>query len=240
MMPPMTRVFLRAEWRSLVMLNYAISPDVLLPWLPDGLELDLWRGEAMVSVVGFLFKNCRVFGVGSPGLGNFEEVNLRFYVRRRAGVEWRRGVVFIKEIVPSPIVAAMARIFFQERYVAMPMSHRVEGNEVEFGWSRGGRWESVTATTRENPEPISPGSEEEFILEHYWGYVRRRDGSTVEYAVEHPPWLVHQTSKTALNCAVGELYGPEFADALSRPPRSAFVAEGSKILVRFGQTLIGP
>ncbi len=234
MIRTMAPVFLTAEWRTLAVLNYAIDPAALAPWTPRGVELDLWQGDAVVSLVGFLFRGCRVFGVAWPGLRDFEEVNLRFYVRRKAGDGWRRGVVFVKEIVPSRVVALAARAFYNERYVAMPMRHRVAEGCAEFGWRHRGKWEGLSATTRGELAPIAPGSEEEFIFEHYWGYARRRDGGVTEYAVEHVPWRVWQAESAALDCDAARLYGPAFADALARPPRSAFVAEGSAVCVRRG------
>lgn len=230
----MASVFLTAEWRSLAMLNYTIDPAVLAPWLPRGVELDLWEGEAVISMVGFLFRNCRVFGVAWPGLTDFEEVNLRFYVRRGEGATLRRGVVFVKEIVPSRIVALAARVFYNERYEAMRMRHRVEEGRAEFGWRDRGKWAVLSAATSGEPQPIVPGSEAEFIFEHYWGYVRQRDGGTVEYAVEHPPWRIWPVEAALLECDAGKLYGAEFAAALARVPRSAFVAEGSRVRVRRG------
>jgi uncharacterized protein YqjF (DUF2071 family) len=230
----MAAVFLTAEWRSLTMLNYTVDPAVLAPWVPRGVELDLWCGEAVMSMVGFLFRDCRVFGLAWPGMRNFEEVNLRFYVRRRVGDEVRRGVVFVQEIVPSRIVALGARVFYNERYVAMPMRHRVDAGRCAFQWRHRGKWETLAATMRGDAAEITPGSEEEFIFEHYWGYARRRDGGTTEYEVEHPRWKVWPVEAATLECAAAELYGPGFAEALGGPPRSAFVAEGSAVRVRCG------
>lgn len=234
MLRDMASVFLSAEWRSLAMLNYTIDPGLLTPWLPRGLELDLWQGEAVVSMVGFLFRSCRVFGVKWPGLSDFEEVNLRFYVRRGEGESLKRGVVFVKEIVRSRIVAWAARVFYNERYEAMRMRHRVGDGHVEFGWRYRGKWESLSAATRGEPAPIESGSEAEFIFEHYWGYARRRDGGTTEYEVEHPRWRVWPVETATLECDAANLYGPAFAAALAGTPRSAFVAEGSAVQVRRG------
>ena len=94
------RTFLTAEWRDLALLNFEIEPDVLLPHVPGGTEIDLWDGRCFVSVVGFRFFRTRLMGLPIPFHSNFLEVNLRFYVRREVQGELRRGVVFIKEIVP--------------------------------------------------------------------------------------------------------------------------------------------
>jgi uncharacterized protein YqjF (DUF2071 family) len=227
-------VFLTAEWRSLVMLNYTIDPAMLAPYLPRGLELDLWQGEALLSMVGFLFLHTRVLGMPIPFHRNFEEVNLRFYVRRRTPEGWQRGVVFIGEIVPRLAVATVARGLYNEPYRAMPMRHRTGEGSYHYAWKFGGRWQSLEASVCGAAEPLAAGSAAEFIFEHYWGYTRQRDGGTVEYQVEHPRWRVWTAERTQLDCDVAALYGAQFVPALNAAPRSAFVAEGSPVLVRSG------
>ena len=232
----MPGTFLTAEWRALLMVNYAIEPAALAPYLPRGLELDLWQGEALVSMVGFLFLKTRVLGVPVPFHQNFEEVNLRFYVRRQTPGGWQRGVVFIREIVPRFAIAAVARVVYNEQYVTLPMRHRVpaESGDFEFSWRFRGRWNSLAASTDGGPQPLAPGGAAEFIFEHYWGYTRQRDGGTVEYQVEHPRWRVWTAERPRLDSDIAALYGPAFVPSLSAPPRSAFVAEGSPVLVRRG------
>ena len=233
---PTPAVFLRAEWRSLIMVNYAIDPAALAPYLPRGVELDLWQGEALVSMVGFLFLRTRVLGVPVPFHQDFEEVNLRFYVRRQTALGWQRGVVFIREIVPKWAIATVARVVYNEPYIAVPMRHRVPqgAGGYEFGWRFCGQDFALGAEAVGEPAPLASGSAEEFIFEHYWGYTRQRDGGTVEYQVEHAPWRVWQTSRTWLKGDFNALYGGRFGEALALPPRSVFIAEGSPVLVRRG------
>ena len=237
----MSSVFLRAEWRSLVMINYAVDRAVLDPLVPRGVELDLWEGAALVSMVGFLFRDCRVLGLPIPFHRNFEEVNLRFYVRRKVDGAWRRGVVFLREIVPRHAIALVARVAYNEPYLALPMRHEVpaRGGRFSFEWKLGGRWNSLAATTCGEPAPIAAGSAEDFIFEHYWGYTRQRDGGTMEYEVEHPTWRVWQTETCSLDCDAGALYGSAFLEPLRAQPRSAFVADGSRVSVRRGGRVEG-
>ena len=200
-----TKPFLTAEWRYLAMLNYLVDPAVLAPFVPAGTELDAWRGRTFVSVVGFLFLDTRVLGIAIPWHRNFEEVNLRFYVRRQAADGARRGVVFIKEIVPRIAIAATARLLYGEKYVALPMRHDLPaGGErpahAEYLWRHRGAWNRLRAVPAGAAEEAAPGSEEEFITEHYWGYARQRDGSTLEYRVEHPPWKVWSATRAELSC----------------------------------------
>ena len=232
----MNPIFLTAEWRYLAMLNYAVDSAILQPLVPYGTELDLWRGQALVSIVGFHFLRTRVLGLSLPGHRNFEEVNLRFYVRRQCGGEWRRGVVFVRELVPKPLIAWVARTFYGEPYLALPMAHTIQhtaaGVSVRYGWRRQGQEETLTARGVGEPQPLVPGSEEEFITEHYWGYTRRRSRCS-EFAVEHPPWRVWRATEHALQADFRTLYGPEFAESLQAPPVSAFIAEGSPVAVRW-------
>lgn len=234
--------FLTANWRYLVMLNYTVEPDLLRSLVPPGTELDSWNGCSYLSMVGFLFQRTRVLGVPIPLHQDFEEVNLRFYVRRRAGNEWRRGVVFIKEIVPRRAIALVARVCYNEPYQALPMRHRVDvenetlrsGGSVEYGWRFHGRWNALRATISGIPHRPAAGSQEEFITEHYWGYTRRRDGGCNEYQVEHEPWRVWQVSSASLDCDVAAIYGQRFVRLPESPYASAFVAEGSGVRVRRG------
>lgn len=225
------RPFLTAEWRSLLMVNYAIDLAVLAPLVPRGVELDLWRGEALVSMVGFLFLDTRICGVPVPFHRNFPEVNLRFYVKRRVGNEWRRGVTFVREIVPRWWIATTARLLYNEPYLAVPTRNRIRGKAYEFSWKFADRWHSLAATVRGTPAPMAEGSEEEFIFEHYWGYTAQRDGGTVEYRVAHPRWEVHQVTSAQLDCDIAAFYGPAFVAALSGVPHSAFVGVGSPVAI---------
>ncbi|MFI6425628.1 YqjF family protein [Promicromonospora sp. NPDC050880] len=242
---PRTGMFLTAQWRHLVLLNYAVDPAVLRPLVPHGVELDAWDGTHLVSMVGFRFLGTRLLGVPVPFHRDFDEINLRFYVRRRTADGWRRGVVFVKEIVPRPALAAVARLAYGESYVARPMRHRVDlhdgaitsGGLVEYSWRDAGAWHSVRATTVGAPQPLVDGSHEQFVTEHYWGYAAQRGGGAVEYRVEHPSWQVWQVRDPGLECDVEQVYGAAFADGLAAPPVSAFVADGSPVTVRRGARL---
>ncbi len=236
------KVFLTAEWNYLAMLNYEIDASPLIPYVPAGTELDLWNGKHFISVVGFLFEKTRVFGIPIPFHRNFEEVNLRFYVRRKAEDGWRRGVVFIKEIVPRAAIAFIARQIYNEPYIALPMANRIEAGSgsvesVEYSWRFGGRQNSLKLTTRGEAQLLLEGSEAEFITEHYWGYNAQPEGSTLEYRVEHPRWRIYDVSDAKLDCDVACLYGEQFREHLNRKPSSAFLAEGSAVTVYRGVRL---
>jgi uncharacterized protein len=237
--------FLTADWRWLVMLNYEVDPRVLDPYVPLGTELDTWNGRTYASMVGLLFEDTRLLGLSIPFHSNFEEVNLRFYVRRRERDSLKRGVVFIKEIVPRRAIAWVARLIYGEKYSAMPVRHSIEleggklrrNGEVEYAWRRSERWNYLGACTQGQPDLAQPESLEEFITEHYWGYSSLKNGGCIEYQVEHPPWRVWQVSQPYLDCDIASLYGPVFKESLEARPSSAFVAEGSHVRIYPGRNL---
>jgi hypothetical protein len=213
--------------------------------MPAGTELDFFNGKIFVSVVGFLFHGTRISGIPIPFHRNFEEVNLRFYVRRKARDGWRRGVVFLKEIVPRAAIAWTARKFYNEPYVALPMHHQIEASPAQteeiksaaYFWRFNGNENFLKLTTRGRAQPLCENSDQEFITEHHWGYSVQRDGSTLEYQVEHPRWRGWDVHTAELHCDASGLYGEHFSRALSSPPASAFLAEGSAVTVHKGVRL---
>ncbi len=215
------------------MLNYEVDAALLAPYVPYGVEIDYWQGCTYVSLVGFLFLDTRLLGFPIPFHRNFDEVNLRFYVRRGE----RRGVVFIREIVPRRAIAWMARTVYGENYIRLPMRHQADSSRVQYSWHFGGKWNRITASKLGPAKPLATGSHEEFIAEHYWGYAQRSAQSTTEYRVEHPRWNVRVGAAASFEGSVGGLYPPEFGFLASRVPDSAFVADGSAVSVSHGSQL---
>lgn len=245
-MPAERRPFLTAEWRDLLLLNYDVDPTLLRPLVPAGTELDSWEGRTLVSMVGFRFLGTRVLGCAVPGHGDFDEVNLRFYVRRDVdGAPPRRGVVFIRELVARRAVAWAARLVYGEPYLRVPMSHSVVRaggtgarlDRISYGWRLRGKEWRISGRVASLPEPLARPSEAEFVTEHYWGYTRQRGGGTLEYEVEHPPWKVASVSEARFEAPSPTLYGAPLTEALARPPRSAFYADGSAVTVLRGREI---
>ena len=216
------------------MLNFIVDPRILETLVPPGTEIDYENDETFVSVVGFLFLDTRLLGFPIPLHRDFEEVNLRFYLRKKSADTWRRGVVFIRELVPRRAIAFVARAFYGERYIALPMRHAIvdDGARVsaEYSWRRGKKWESLKVSATGERQSIAAGSHAEFITEHYWGYTCLRAGCS-EYRVEHTRWKIWNAAEFELCADVAALYGEQFAETLDRPPRSAFIADGSPIII---------
>jgi uncharacterized protein len=237
------RIFLTAEWRDLVMLNYLVDPKILVPYIPAGTSLDSFADKTYLSLVGFRFCNTKLLGrFPVPFHTDFEEVNLRFYVRVRANDQIRRGVAFIAEVVPRRAIAATARWLYGENYKRAPMRHRIDNEagiaKIDFQWKTNGQWCGISARTAGLPALPKPASLEQFITEHYWGYSAQRSGS-VEYHVSHVPWQVWATAAASFKGNAGLHSGSDFNAVLQRPPDSACVAEGSAVTVFQGKRIWG-
>lgn len=240
----MSLPFLTARWRYVTMLNYACDPALLRPYVPVGTELDDYDGVTYLSIVGLLFRDTRVLGVPIPFHRNFEEINLRFYVQRRGPEGRRRGVVFIKEIVPLPAVSIAARVTYGENYHTLRTRHTLyepkhnQDGVVVYEWFVDGRPNRMEATFLGEPVMPDAGSLTEYLGEHYWGYTKRGN-DTLEYRVEHSPWRVWEADRARLDVDAEKLYGKAIANVLSEPMLSAFVAEGSAVTVRTGRSIRG-
>lgn len=233
--------FMKAEWNDLLFINYEISPEILEKYVPKGTELDLWNGKCYISLIGFMFEDVKILGLKIPYHINFEEVNLRFYVRRFEDGIWKRGVVFVKEIVPKHAITFVANTLYNEQYQTLPMRHeRTTINDkllFKYEWKKNDSWNSISVKTEKELIPIEENSEAEFISEHYYGYSISPRKKTVEYEVKHPRWEQYQVIDYSLNVDFKTTYGDEFSFLQTLKPASCFVAKGSKISIESKKTI---
>jgi uncharacterized protein len=233
--------FLTAEWNDLAMINYEIDSKIIEKYVPKGTEIDLWKGKCYISLIGFMFENVKVLGVKIPFHVNFEEVNLRFYVKRFENGEWKRGVVFIKEIVPKHAITWVANTLYNEHYQTLKMRHsRTENDTTKrfvYEWKKGQKWNSIAMTTQKNAVPIEDNSVTEFITEHYFGYTNYNSEKSIEYAVTHPKWEQLEVIDYTIDVDFEKVYGRDFAFLQELEPTSAFLALGSKITIESKKTI---
>lgn len=229
------RPFLKAEWKNLVMANYIVDAEVLKPYIPLHTELDTFNGNIYISLVAFMFAETRIMGFKIPFHVDFEEVNLRFYVRHNHNGDWRRGVVFIKEIVPKYAISFVANNLYREKYCTMKMNHAIHETTddftFEYKWRYQNKWNQLKASTSKTALPMLENSEAHFIAEHYWGYSKYDDQTTFEYEVQHVPWNIYPLKEYAIDCNFKGIYGDSFSFLQNRVPESVFVAQGSPIAV---------
>lgn len=229
--------FLTARWQDLIMANYEVEPSLLEERVPPGTEIDLDDGKCFISLVGFMFLETRVLGVPVPFHINFEEVNLRYYVKRETGGETRRAVCFVKEIVPRFAIATVARVLYGEPYECWQMGHERTDHTVGYTWSKTGRRNRLSVEIDESLGVPPAGSHGEFIIEHYWGYTKRGGRRVDEYKVEHPKWELFKVKDELIDVDFGGTYGPEFAFLGQEKPHSILLAKGSEVAVYKGERI---
>lgn len=233
--------FLKAEWRKLAIVNYEVPKELLTSYLPAKTELDLWNGKCFVSLVGFKFVNTKILGLKIPFHVNFEEVNLRFYVKHFDNNQWKRGVVFIKEIVPKSAISIIANAIYHENYETLRMNHSwldLDGKlKVAYEWKKQGTWQQFSVTGSKAHQPLVKNSETEFITEHFWGYTKVSESKTMEYEVRHPRWDIYPVVDYEIDIDFGLTYGESFAFLNNQMPASVMLAEGSEITVEKARTI---
>lgn len=226
-------LFLKAEWENIIMVNYEIDPIHLQNYLPKGVELDLFENKCYISLVGFMFKNTKIFNLPIPKLGTFEEINLRFYVNRIEGDKVKRGVVFINETIPYRLVAWVANKLYNEHYSVVPTKHHeiknTNTNSIKFEWLNDLKWNSIEVAYTNELNQLKPNSLEEFIYEHYYGYTKVSDFKTEEYKLQHPSWLTHPVINYQIECDFQKMYGDDFNILNRTNPSAVFIAKGSKV-----------
>lgn len=230
----MRKIFLKASWENLIMANYQVDPAILKPFLPKGVELDLYKGKSYVSLVGFMFKNTSLFGIPIPLFGSFEEINLRFYVKKVEGNKIKKGVVFINETVPYKIVAQLANKLFKEHYIAIPTKHSIhigKYKQIQYDWKRKGIWNSIAVCSENEKYKIEPSTIEEFIFERYFGFTKINENTSQEYRINHPKWVTNKIHSVEINCDFEIMYGKPFAHLKDMTPDSVLLAEGSLVKV---------
>jgi hypothetical protein len=168
-------------------------------------------------------------------MGTFEEINLRFYVKRKTAQGYRRGVVFINETVPYKPVAWLANKLYKEHYIAIPTNHNIVIGEdtklIQYDWKMGQTWNHMKVKASTLKREMDRGSLEEFIFEHYFGYTRIDENRSQEYRINHPRWMVNDVLEAFVDCDFASMYGETFAQLSTKAPKSVIIAEGSAISV---------
>jgi uncharacterized protein YqjF (DUF2071 family) len=228
--------FLTARWKNLALINYEIDATRLEKYVPNGTEIDFWNDRCYISLVSFMFEDVKISGLKIPFHINFEEVNLRFYVKRFENGEWKRGVVFIKEIVPKPALTIVANTIYKEHYQTLHMNHSISENKQEkidfvYQWKTENKWNTILIETQKEPIEIEANSEAEFITEHYFGYTKVNKEKTFEYEVKHPRWQQYRVTNHNLDVDFKKTYSKEFEFLNNQKPISVMLAVGSEISV---------
>ena len=229
--PERRRPTLTARWTNLALLTYEVEEAVVRPYLPEGVEPDVVAGQALVSLIAFDFVDTRIRGRRIPGFVDFPEVNFRTYVRQGD----RQGVVAIRELVPSPLAAAVGRLRFNEPFRSTPMESRTAsmGDElvVEHRWRWKDRRYFVRMTADQASAPSTQEGPAHHLLGRRWAFGTSRHGEPIVLRVEHPHWALRPVRTVDFEVDFAALYGPEWAVLNERRPSSTLLAVGSPVSI---------
>ncbi|MBK0381358.1 DUF2071 domain-containing protein [Pedobacter sp. SD-b] len=222
------------------MANYLVDAKVLKKYIPPHTQLDSYNGKYYVSLIGFMFMDTRIKGFKIPFHINFEEINLRFYVKYNSGENQKRGAVFISEVVSKPMIALVANTLFHEHYEILKTKHsweRFEHHQKISYQLKKKQWYELSVSTGLEARKIISGSEEEFITEHYFGYTKAGKNKSLAYDVEHPRWEIYDVKDFTIKADFEDLYGADFGFLNHAEPSSVFLVEGSDVLIRDGKKI---
>lgn len=228
--------FLMANWQKLLFVNYKVNKELLLPYLPTGLELDDYDNTYYLSFVAMRFDNTRVLGISFPFHKRFEEVNLRFYVKRKlSDGSYKKGVVFISEIVPKRVITMIARMLYNESYQTLAMSHQwldtKKFQDISYSLHKNNQTHTITVTTDNTNIDIKPQGHQDFIIERYFGYTKNKQDKTIEYEVRHKPWQTQGIINHKIDINFEDVYGEKFSFLNNLKPDSIYFTEGSRTSV---------
>jgi uncharacterized protein YqjF (DUF2071 family) len=216
--------------------SFEADHKLLKEFIPHKTELADWNGKFYMSLVGFLFEKPSLLGIPSPIFRKFEEINLRFYVRRKIKNGWRKGVVFIKEIAPSSTIGLFAKWLYGENFISLPTKHSIKKIQDEtqlcYNWKVRDGWNHMKLRYSNKELIPPPESLEAFIHDHFYGYTYGKNRSR-EFCIEHKPWKIFPGLSFGMKLNARELYGEAFSHYFNAPVSMPFLMDGSRTKVSF-------
>ena len=229
------KVFLRSNWLRLASANYIIEPHLLDKYIPKGTVLEEHNGKHYVSLVAFRYSQTRLLNIQVPFHTNFEEINLRFYVKRKIAPHvWRSEVAFTKLFFPKTALTFVAKHIYKENYETKRMRHNWSENDRQLLTSYGlkkNRWHDFELMTEKESNVIDAHSSEAFFSKHYWGTSQINDNSCTIYKIEHPEWKVFRVNDWKINFDFNKVFGSEFKHLTDNKPESVYLYDGSEVVV---------
>lgn len=232
-----TNTFMTGNWEDLIISTFEVNSEILEKYLPNGIELDLYQGKALISMVAFTFSKVKFFGVKVPFHQQFGEINFRFYVK--SIVDGTKGVVFIKEYAPKPIIALVANGVYNEPFFYKNIGRQKEILEnvisMQYNFPNG----KVKAIAKNETKELEENSLEHFIVDRYIAFVKSRNTKTYQYQINHKPWEIYKSSSIEIDKNSLLLLPSEFKNGKLI---ASYFVDGSKISVEKGilkESLIG-
>lgn len=222
-------VFMTGNWKDLVVSTFEIDKETLEPYLPKDTEIDFFKGKALMSMVAFTFSNVRFFGIKVPFHQRFGQINFRFYVKSK--IDGTKGVVFIKEFAPKPLIATIANIFYNEPYfykkIVLTKTTNTNNSLINYTYKN----LKIEAIAKHQTNKLKQNSIEHFVVDRYIAFIKSHDKKTIQYKINHRPWDLYKSKSITINENALSLLPCKFKNA--KHICSCFV-DGSYVTVEKG------
>lgn len=225
----LSNIFMTGNWENLIMSTFEVNENILKPYLPKDSELDLYNGKVLMSMVAFTFSKVKFFGFKVPFHQKFGQINFRFYVKSK--VNNTKGVVFIKEFAPKPLIAYVANVFYNEPYFFKKIGLNKANNNNVFTIKYTYKNLKIEATSKQQIQKLEQNSMNQFVVDRYIAYIKSYNKETIQYKINHKPWNLFKTESININKNVLTLLPKKFKEA--KYISSCFV-DGSYITVQKG------
>ena len=228
-----------AEWREIVVINFEIDPKLLRNFIPPKTELDFFNETSFVTLMARACKNVKPYGWPIVFAKSIDQILLRFYVKRKVGDTWRRGVCLIRDYLPKRKASFFLNWMFKHSFTQVPIKRTSSNFEsglptqlptVEYQWTTGDYVNHIKVNARSQMRQQEQETKESFVLDHHYGYTVK-EGKTYEYYVEYSPWAMWDAQSGSFDCDTENVFGRPFVRALKQRPASVFLARGSDVII---------
>lgn len=222
-------IFMSGEWKDLIMSTFEIDKSILEPYLPKNTEIDFYKGKALLSMVAFTFSKVKFFGIRVPFHQQFGQINFRFYVKSK--IDGAKGVVFVKEFAPKPLIAYIANWFYNEpyHYKKIRLKKSIDNNQIKLNYSF--RDSKIDIESKLQTNQLINNTFEHFVVDRYIAFIKNYKGKTFQYKIYHKPWELYNLKNINIDKTILNLLPKKFKNL--KHISTSFV-KGSSIEVQKG------
>ncbi|PCJ93196.1 MAG: hypothetical protein COA50_14260 [Flavobacteriaceae bacterium] len=224
-----SNIFMTGNWEDLIISTFEIDKNILEKYLPYDTELDLYHGKALLSTVAFTFSKVSFYGIKVPFHQQFGQLNFRIYVKSK--IDGEKGVVFLKEFAPKPLIAFVASTFYNEpyQYKKIRSTKSILENQINMEYAY--KNIHIQATANRLTRSLKENTLEHFIVDRYIAFIKGSETKTYQYTIGHKPWKLYNVKTSYTDDSVLSLLPHEFNNAKLI---STYFVDGSEVTVRKG------
>lgn len=200
---------MKQVWNKVLLAHWPLRPEELQPYIPQGMELDLWEGQAWLSLLPFYVSGLRLRGTPPfPWISTFAELNARTYVT----CEGKPGVFFFSLEAERRLAVETARLLHLP-YMYARMSVGMENDWITYYSERLDKrgqsavFAAMYRPVSEVPFNVLPGTLLHWLTERYRLYAVSNDGKRYAGDIHHIPWQLQKAELRVVRNTIAEAQG---------------------------------